>query len=142
MFAVTSNFIQTINNPGNVIIFNTTDTNGINTGTYFNFGTYQYSPPIAGWYQINGAVQINETSPGSYFFVSIYKNGLEFKRGSCASTGITSVTSFMSNVSSMVYLNGTDNITLYGNTQGSSVTMASSIVTYFNGYFLNNVSIN
>ena len=96
--------------------------------TNSNFASSRFTPTVAGYYQINAAVYMVNNCQ---LAVSIYKNGSEFKRGVYPS----STTLLMSNVSSLVYLNGsTDYIEIYAYSGGTSNSCsASQSTTYFNG---------
>ena len=107
------------------IAFNTkefdTNSNFNNTGsTVGSNPAYSFLPTVAGYYQINGTM----SGGGTYtrLFISIYKNGSEFKRGSdLLVNGGYAVTA-----SSLVYLNGsTDYISLYGWLLGTSLAFIS-----------------
>jgi len=69
---------------------------------YDNATNYRFTPTVAGYYQVN--VRTNSTVASTLLICSLYKNGVEFKRGNDfrvslnASTGITS--------SFLLYLNG------------------------------------
>ena len=99
--------------------------------TNLNFDStanYRFTPTVAGYYQVNGAVQF--AAPlASVEVVSIYKNGTSYKRGML---GKASFYSF--SVSALVYLNGsTDYVELYA-LQNSGVavnTNVASDTTYF-----------
>ena len=96
--------------------------------TNSNFASSRFTPTVAGYYQINAAVYMVNNCQ---LAVSIYKNGSEFKRGVYPS----STTLLMSNVSSLVYLNGsTDYIEIYAYSGGTSNSCSpSQSTTYFNG---------
>lgn len=80
------------------------------TSGVFSTVNSRFTPGVAGWYQFNGAVGLsNPTTASSY--ISLYKNGVEYKRGVQNGPG-ASFYSF--NVSSKVYLNGsTDYVELW-----------------------------
>jgi hypothetical protein len=91
---------------------------------------YRFTPTVAGYYQINGAVTYSGTGVAR-ILCSIYKNGSEYKRG-----GDLLVGGYQSGVSSILYCNGTtDYIELYGWISGSSGlgTSSSSREVYMNG---------
>jgi len=74
-----------------------------NTGsTVSGIPAYSFLPNVAGYYQINLSVEV--TSAINYEYVSIYKDGADFKRSSTALGAGTSAT-----VSALVFLNGTTN---------------------------------
>ena len=91
----------------------------------------RFTPTIAGYYQISGGY--NTGAATGQFFVTIYKNGSSFKRGSMVAGGISGLNT---SVSALVYCNGsTDYVELYGyQNSGSSVNTAlGNSLTYFQG---------
>lgn len=96
---------------------------------------YRFTPTVAGYYQINGAVN-GESSTGTLTrcLASIFKNGVELKRGS--DTLISAGGAYLSVVTSIVYLNGTtDYLELYAFiTAGTTAVVAGNLaLTYFSG---------
>jgi hypothetical protein len=85
---------------------------------------YRFTPTVAGYYQVNGALQLAITNTS--ILLIIYKNGASFKVG-----GVNSA-SGGTNVNALVYLNGTtDYIELYGYFTIGQNTNAGSQATYF-----------
>ena len=81
-----------------------------------NFAASRFTPTVAGYYQINARC----AGTGTYTrtFVSIYKNGVEYKRGNDYL-----VSGYSAVVSSIVYCNGTsDYIEIYGWLLGSGLS--------------------
>lgn len=115
----------------------TMNTEEFDTNNYFDSSTnYRFTPLIAGYYQISGAIYLTNSSGNiSTPNIAIYKNGSSYKRGSfqLASANTDSI----SVVSALVYLNGsTDYIELWGFIGGSStspVFAANSTYSYFTG---------
>jgi len=111
------------------------DTKEFDTNSNFdNTTNYRFTPTVAGYYQINGTVNVSASgSLPDGAFCSIYKNGTEFKRGGTNSTaGLIGPSS----VSSIVYFNGsTDYVELYIQAQGGSSTVLvyGQAITYFSG---------
>jgi len=103
-----------------------------------NFASSRFTPTVAGYYQVNGAITVNYWA-GVILYCSIFKNGSYYATGNSGypqTTGGVHV-----NVSSVVYMNGTtDYIELYGFNYAattSNVTVANnSAYTYFNGCLL------
>lgn len=92
---------------------------------------YRFTPTVAGYYQINGCFGVAASS--GLGFVSIYKNGSEYKRG-VQNSLISSGSLFV--VADVIYFNGsTDYIELYGQqTSGSSQNnLNGSSLTYMSG---------
>jgi len=103
-----------------------------------NFASNRFTPTIAGYYQINGAVYMSGGAALTQASVSIYKNGTAYKTS--AASGSLSALPFSSPtvcVSSIVYFNGsTDYVELYCYIydSGASPYYAGGIsVTWFNG---------
>ncbi len=91
---------------------------------------YRFTPTVAGYYQISGAVSIEGSSSITRFFSTIYKNGVETYRGAdITGSGVQSV------VSAVLFLNGsTDYVELYGWGQGSGIQFyGQPPSTYFTG---------
>jgi hypothetical protein len=98
--------------------------------TNSNFASSRFTPTVAGYYQINGATTMSGSGV-SRLFTSIFKNGVEYKRGNDLL-----VSGYQANVASLIYLNGTtDYIELYCWINGSSglTTSASPWEVYLNG---------
>lgn len=99
---------------------------------YDNATNYRFTPNVAGYYQVNAGVSLNNAYLRG--FASIYKNGAEFARGvdvqpTSNSYGYNSNTS----VSSLVYLNGsTDYIELYFFSGSTTSIAGGQALTYFN----------
>jgi hypothetical protein len=70
---------------------------------------YRFTPNVAGYYQFNGYCQVNSSS--TLWYVNLYKNGAINNYGSY--TGAVG-SSAVSNVSNLIYMNGTtDYVELY-----------------------------
>jgi hypothetical protein len=95
-----------------------------------NTTNYRFTPTLAGYYQLNGSTTTGASL--AFNFTAIYKNGLEYKRGTQSGSG-----GILQNVvSAIVYLNGsTDYVELFMfQASGSSQTLQADIfATYFNG---------
>ena len=94
---------------------------------------YRFQPQVAGYYQINGAVQFAGTTNAG--LVQIFKNGSVYKNGTYISPSSAGTLGFPSSVvSSLVFLNGsTDFVELYGFTVASLAPNTGIQNTYFNG---------
>jgi hypothetical protein len=94
---------QTINNGATVKLqFNTKvfDTNS----NYDNVTNYRFTPTVAGYYQVNLAVQFNEGGSGAgNYVVYIYKNGTNSGQYNGFTSSGYNPTGF---VSLLIYLNG------------------------------------
>lgn len=110
------------------------NTKEFDTNTNFdNTTNYRFTPSIAGYYQINGAITYAATSSSSYSYIFIGKNGSTYKWGSNVPNNSSNYTETF--VSCVVYLNGsTDYIELYGFINGATVsTVSGQAYTYLNG---------
>jgi len=111
------------------------NTEEFDTANCFDSTTnYRFTPNVAGYYQLNGAVALNATTM-TIIVGFIYKNGSQFKRGTDIRTTLN-VDSLVT-VSALVYANGTtDYFELYAYinaSSGSPIFVADSTSTYFNG---------
>ena len=91
---------------------------------------YRFTPTVSGYYQINGCVNTNGTVI-SRAIISVYKNGVEYKRGIDVSSSINQAI-----VSTIVYFNGTtDYVELYGFITATSPSFNTSgtYTTWLNG---------
>ena len=89
---------------------------------------YRFTPTVAGYYQVNGS--LSKLSGTTEIFPTIYKNGVEWKRGTDIATSAAS-----SIVSCIVYLNGsTDFIEMYGYMGVSGATWPNPVGTYFQAF--------
>ena len=108
------------------------NTEEFDTANCFDNATnYRFTPNVAGYYQVNGAVLFGAiTSANS--FIGIYKNGSRVKDGSGSST--VASYSYMS-VSALIYLNGsTDYVELYCY-QSSGSAQNTQVSSPANPYF-------
>lgn len=100
------------------------DTVVSDTQGWLNTGTHQITPNVAGWYQVNGQIEI-ASSEAMVIFIS--KNGTQYAYGTDVSgTGFS--------VAALVYCNGTtDYITLQCYNRGGGVnTYVTSSLGAFN----------
>jgi hypothetical protein len=121
----------------------TTLTNNVDTKVLFdteefdtnnNFASSRFTPTVAGYYQINSAIRIQNIVAGNTVYSNIYKNGSAYKLGTLMILATTSDPILV--ISSIVYMNGsTDYVEIYGyqNFGSTRTTQASSATTYFNG---------
>ena len=98
---------------------------------YDNATNYRFTPTVAGYYQVNGAIDIGTSSISAGIAV-IYKNGSAFKFG--VGFGGSNIFNFnRETVSALVYLNGTtDYVELYGYVIATTpIFYGGSSTTYF-----------
>jgi hypothetical protein len=95
------------------------------------YASSKFTPTVAGYYQLVFAV-----NPSLAGLITIYKNGVRYKDGSCAATNATGTTSVGSIIA---YANGSSDYfeVYYIQYQGSPAqTYANSFGTYFQGIYL------
>jgi hypothetical protein len=97
-----------------------------------NFASSRFTPTIAGYYQINSALQLAGSVSASVLVVpSVFKNGSSFKR-----SVLTASSTYGATVSAILYLNGsTDYVEIYLY-QGSGAAIDTNPVqdtTWVNG---------
>ncbi|SOD20210.1 C1q-like domain-containing protein [Pedobacter xixiisoli] len=98
---------------------------------WFDLATGQFKPTMAGYYQINASMKMQDGNGGEKS-VYLMKNGLVFYRGTSTTGAVASST-----VSAMVYLNGTtDFLTLTMFSPGATTTDNSPAYSYFQGYLV------
>ena len=95
-----------------------------------NFASSRFTPTVEGYYQINASVYV--TAAPQFLRADIYKNGSQVAGGVH-----TNQQTYLSNVSDLVYMNGTtDYVELYA-TQASGTTQAATAVsvgTFMSGF--------
>jgi len=109
------------------------DTKLFDTNNNFSTANSRFTPTVAGYYQVNGAIQVNYWN-GTILTAEIFKNGSYCAVGNSAYPqtvgGVHSV------VSTLVYMNGTtDYLELYGYqyaASSSNVVSAGQYSTFFN----------
>jgi len=101
-----------------------------------NFASSRFTPTVAGYYQINGSIEISGSNFGTYTETMIYKNGSVVAYNQYNTAGYASVwNTVTATVSDIVYCNGTtDYIELYGTASFTGCYFASgSSATYLSG---------
>jgi hypothetical protein len=99
--------------------------------TNSNFASSRFTPTVAGYYQVNGAVAAGATL--NNVIVDIYKNGSSFKQSP------TGATQGSNQICAIVYLNGTtDYIEIYCSFSIGQTTYATSQNTYFQAAMVRN----
>jgi hypothetical protein len=98
--------------------------------TNSNFSSSRFTPTIAGYYQLNSSVQINDAFTGGG--ILIYKNGTEYKRGQITDNSAAYTGTFI--VTGLVYFNvTTDYAEIYIRIGIGQTLVASSSGTTFQG---------
>jgi len=95
-----------------------------------NVTNYRFTPTVAGYYQINGAVG-NGASTNGIAAGAIYKNGSAIANSTITNGGLGTVNT----VSMVLYLNGsTDYVELYGyQSSGGALSTTGNYATNFSG---------
>ena len=97
---------------------------------YDNATNYRFTPTVAGYYQVNGAVSFGSGTTG-LCATAIYKNGTRLKDGAAIGYNTNGTSS---TVAALIYFNGsTDYVELYGYQSGGTTTTLTGTVngTYF-----------
>ena len=132
-FSVYLSSNQTMSNNTDVIV--PFDTKEFDTASCYDTSTYRFTPTIAGYYQFNMAV-LGAGGATSVSYISFYKNGSAFKRGSQIPNNADGV---IPASSALIYLNGsTDYVEGYF-AQLSGVSRALTTgagFCYFQGYLV------
>lgn len=94
-----------------------------------NFASSRFTPTVAGYYEINSVYQV---SPAVTGFITIYKNGSDYKRGIWINTAGGAI---QLSVSGLVYCNGsTDYIEIYMyQTTGTVTQQGGATISWFDG---------
>jgi len=112
-------------------------TKEFDTDNAFNTSTGIFQPKVAGIYQINACVYSASFSAAEAF-ISIYRNGVQWKRG-VDLNGTAVMNHYTSTVSSLVSLNGGSDyieIRVYQSTGAAISTSAGAALTYFNAAWI------
>lgn len=87
-------------------------TEEFDTNSNYDTTNYRFTPTVAGYYQVNALATATTAVNNTNLYISIYKNGVQFKDG-C--TGSSNAGSFArGSVTSIIFLNGsTDYVEIY-----------------------------
>jgi hypothetical protein len=134
-FSVYSNASQTVTSATDTKV--ALNLENFDTNNNFDSTTnYRFTPTVAGYYQISGAIYGGSTSAIYAASAIIFKNGTPVAYGSSTVTsGAQSAQN--STVIYLVYMNGsTDYLELYGNVTGAGVTsiVGDPALTYMTGF--------
>ena len=115
------------------------NTEEFDTANCFDSTTnYRFTPTVAGYYQINANV---EAASGVSLCPSIYKNGTEFNRGANLTGGGSTTVVTGSQVSALIYFNGSSDyveLYLYIVNSGNSTSPTGIYRNYFQGFLARN----
>ena len=97
---------------------------------YDNATNYRFTPTVAGYYQVNGQTNATSTVTLTRIIPAIYKNGSAVKYG----TDITA-TDARSNISVLIYLNGSTDYIEYCVLLSGTGTLSTGITAVLDNYF-------
>ncbi len=105
-------------------------TKEFDTSNCYSTTNYRFTPLVAGYYQVNGSIQSAPATSG-VSLISIYKNGVEIKRGNVLANTYQAEGAV---VSALISMNGsTDYLELfaYQSSGAALATTAANYATYF-----------
>ena len=117
------------------------DTKEFDTGSNVDVTTNKgrFTAPVAGFYQFNAGALFSVSADGQIFYISLYKNGVEFKRGAEVNTGQASG-NIETTLNALVQANANDYFELFvvsaAGTTGLYVGSPSNAFNYFQGYLV------
>ncbi len=131
-FSVYRNGNQTVSSGATTKIqFNVED---FDTNSNFDSTTnYRFTPTVAGYYQINLQLTLDNNGSGAYYLLYLFKNGSAYKTASA--TGQT-LNSIAIGISEVIYFNGTtDYVEGFGEVTGTYLTFVGNTTdkTRFSG---------
>jgi hypothetical protein len=132
-FSARNNANQTLNNNTSYkVAFQVEE---FDTNSNFDNATnYRFTPTVAGYYQINAQVKVENNSNAGTLVCTIYKNGTDYKE---AQNTIRSGSNTSTGSCAVVYFNGsTDYVEVYVlQATGATATLISNgvLATWFNG---------
>lgn len=111
------------------------NTESFDTANCFDTTVYRFTPTVSGYYQVSASMLTTAGGASGTYAIILYKNGSQFAIGT--NTPFTTTSNTSSNVSVLVYMNGsTDYLEVYG-TQNSGATKDAyqgSPYTFFTGF--------
>jgi len=108
-----------------------------NFDTDSKFASSRFTPTVAGYYQLSGAVQTPSVTAAHFICGAIYKNGSSVFQFTLSNAGSGFYP--ISTGSTVLYLDSDDYVELYvfGNKGGGDLTLQTgSIATHFEGAFI------
>ena len=100
----------------------------VNFDTNANFASSRFTATRAGYYQIDGALRPTDTVAVTVFLLSIFKNGLEYRRVTDTAT-----------ISDVIFLDVGEYVELYGFIAGTSPSFdfaSAAVTSAMSGCFL------
>ena len=93
---------------------------------------YRFTPNVAGYYLITGALDAGTSTNANRAIPVIYRNGSSYRLG--VNLGTANGSSFASTVSAQVYFNGTtDYVELFAYVLATTAQYTASTATWFDG---------
>ena len=135
-FSARNSTNQTLtNNTSNKVALQTEE---FDTNSNFDNATnYRFTPTVAGYYQINAQVKVENNSNAGTLVCTIFKNGSDYKE---AQNTIRSGSNTSAGSSAVIYFNGsTDYVEVFVlQSTGATATLISNgtLATWFNGVFV------
>ena len=104
-----------------------------NWDTNSNFASSRFTPTVAGYYFISGAVYATFSGSGTYIWIFVFKNGAQELAGNL-NVPVTTVDG-IGIVNGLVYMNGTtDYVEMYCYLAGTSPIVQNANGTQFSGF--------
>lgn len=103
------------------------------TGNNYSTATGRFIAPVNGYYQFNAQLDIQNPTVANYYWVSLYKNGAEFVRGTRINPSYSAAAAY--GMSNMLQLAAGDYVQLGAACQTAATTESSS-ATFFQGYLI------
>jgi hypothetical protein len=94
----------------------------------------RFTAPVTGYYQISARASVSTANPVR-LFVSLFKNGVELKRGIDNKTGSTGGL-WGSSISTLVPLNATDYLEVFIYSDTTSAVEVGTTTSYYSGYLV------
>ena len=113
------------------------NTEGFDTNSNFDTGTYRFTPTVAGYYSFTGSVFTQGSTSVTRLLIGIYKNGSESLGGIIGDLRGSTVTNSGVNGSILLNMNGTTDYAefyLYESGTVCAYLGASAAYTYFQGH--------
>ena len=114
------------------------DSEGVDSASEFNTGTFRYTPTVPGYYFVEGNVTYANNQLGKAVRCDIYKNSALALSGITLGgrTATQEITDIDAKCSGLVYMNGTDFLTLrtYHDMTGSQNIVSGSAYTHLSGF--------
>jgi hypothetical protein len=114
------------------------NTEGFDTNSNFDTGTYRFTPTVAGYYSFTGSVFTQGSTSVTRLLLGIYKNGVEAQGGIIGDLRGGTVTNSGVNGSVLLNMNGTTDYAEFYLYESGTVCayLGGSPYTYFQGHLV------